>query len=459
MTTLIARDLRKNLSVENELILTEAKLTYGHQAKVIASGSVKINAKVKGGFTYNMQATSFDLTATNLSSKLIKNNLYNPKIWPRIDGVDDEGRSWSITQLKPAYNIQNEAKSPTIEVIGTTHSISGLQHTESKSVSRHEAIFDFSNYSETADTIGYMVGSLKTIDVDGTTIWFYFDFETDRLHVTALYSESCPQPYLDSWIFEPFQVLFGLPLEPEIVVRVPKNKSRKTQLHLRPTQNFGEELSTGLWTFASSPSDRNMFWDWYQRLFAYFSSHRADGENMSFDCLSLTRYYYELQIASQKTIWLRSLAYAATVEGLAKHLIPEKKRELSKDDTHAIKRIKKYLKKYNRDDVSENQKKIDIRLIDRLHGSLAHLTNMSARNRLLNLVEQNVLRPEHEQSWSNVRNPIMHGNLTKQWSTEEGDSDTRILMEAVARMTCKLVGIECASLRSFEFQQRTKLAE
>jgi len=450
MTTLIAHKLLQYLSEGEVLVLNQAELTFGREQEVIATGSIEVSTEDKLGLSYKMRATNFNLSATNRANELIKENSYYTPLWPRIDGTHGEGRSWSITQLKPVYDIQDDTEEPTILVIGSTHSINGFQETARFSTSRHEAIFDLSQYYNTANSIGYMVGNLKTIEVNGTTIWFHFDFDTNKLHITAIYSETCPQPFLDSWIFEPLQVLFGVPLEPVIAIRVPNNKNWKTQLHVKPCPNIGEELNTGLWTFARSRTDKNTFWNWYVRLFEYFSSHSEDEGSMSFDCLSLTRYFYELQIASQKTIWLRSLAYAATIEGLAKHLLPEETYELSQDETLAIKDIKKHLKKYKREGISEGQKKIDSRLIGRLYESLAYLTKLSARNRLLKLVELGVLRSEHEQSWSTVRNPIMHGALGTQWSTEKGDFDTRIMMEAVARMTCELVGIKKPSLKNFD---------
>lgn len=450
MVPLIARDLLKLICPGGAHVLTSATLTFGWQQEFIASGPVEIRPDGKTGFTYKMQATKFDLAATNRANSLREENLYTPQLWPRIDGIDAQGRLWTVTRLKPAYDIANDTEIPTIFVMGATNSLSGVQKTARSFTSRHEAIFDLSQYPETANRMGYMVGSLKTIEVSGTTIWLHFDHQSDTLHVTSLYSECCPQPYLDSWIFEPLQILFGLPLEPIITVRVPSANAWRTQLHIRPNPLVGEELETGLWTFARSQTDRKIFWNWYERLFEYFSSHRDDNQSMSFYCLPLTRYYYELQIASQKTIWLRSVAYAATLESLAKHLIPAEKHDLPDGEIQAIQEIKRYLKKYRREDVVPNQREVDVRLIGRLHQSLAYLPTLSARKRLLELVNQGVLRPEHEQSWSNVRNHAMHGYLGTAWSTEEGDLDTRRLMEAVARITCELVGIEQSSLRSFK---------
>lgn len=319
--------------------------------------------------------------------------------------------------------------------------MSALVQTEPMDVGRIEVVISLKNYQMIANEIGFLIGREKHIEVSGTTIWFEFDCDTDELHISALYSRKCPQPFLDTWIYEPLQVIFGVPFEPRIAARIPQKKAITTQIHCRGGNDASDDVSTGLWAFASSARNRDQFWRWYKALFEYFSLYREESSPLFYGNL-LTYYYRELHFASQRTIWLRNMAYAATIEAFADLIIPQKKRTLPELERDSITAIKAHLIDYNRDNATPNQRESDRLILEKLHNALGYARNWSAKGKLLSLVESNILESIHVQSWSRIRNPTMHGELGDIWTTAKGDEDTRNLMDAVARMTCTIVDTE-----------------
>ena len=416
-------------------------MSYGPSSEEIARGRVEITVCEGEAIHYEMTSTSFNLTKTNQAKDFLKSNPYSPIGWPRIDGECTRGRRWSITRLDPYYDAAQNSSEATLIAKGRTNNISALAQTNSMDVGRIEVVISLKHYQMIANEIGFLIGREKHIEVSGTTLWFEFDYETDELHISALYTNEYPQPFLDTWIYEPLQVIFGVPFEPKIATRIPQIKATATQIHYRGGNDASDDVSTGLWTFASSTRNRAQFWRWYTALFDYFSLYREESTPLFYGN-PLTYYYRELHFASQRTIWLRNMAYAATIEAFADLIIPEKKRTLPDLERDSIIAIKAHLTEYSRDNVTPKQKESDRRILEKLHNALGYARNWSAKRRLLSLIESNILESKHVQSWSRIRNPTMHGKLGDIWTTAEGDEETRNLMEAVARMTCTIIDTE-----------------
>ena len=55
------------------------------------------------------------------------------------------------------------------------------------------------------------------------------------------------------------------------------------------------------------------------------------------------------------------------------------------------------------------------------------------------LVEQNVLEPENQKSWTKIRHAVMHGKLVSPWATEEEDMRIYNLVDLVRRLTYELL--------------------
>jgi len=434
MATVIARDVLRLLNHAEPIFLPMATLSYDKDHKEIATGQVEIHKTEEGKYAYRLTSSQFDLSATNKAKKHLKSNTYSPIGWPRIDGKDAFGREWTITRLDPTYDF---GETDALIASGQSSIISANVQTDKEDVARIEIVLSLKNFEAVASEVAFFVGVGKQLTFSGTTIWFEYNYDVDELHVSALYTDKCPQPYLDTWVYEPLQILFGIPIEPAVAVRIPHDCNWNTQIHCWGGQTVGGDVSTGLWAFGTA-HNREQFWQWYSALFEYVSSYQED-ENLLFYGNPLSYYYRELHFASQRTIWLRNMAYAATIEAFADLLIPEKKRKLKSTEADSIAAIKRYLSDFNREGMSAEQRMTDCRKIESLHNALAYIQNWSARGKLLELVNQGVLDRKHEKSWSLIRNPTMHGELGDTWSTAEGDEHTRNLMEAVARMTCAVI--------------------
>jgi len=441
MATIIAKTILRELKNTELLILPDAILSYGPSSEEIARGRVEITVCEGEAYRYEMTSTSFNLARTNQAKDFLKSNPYSLVGWPRIDGEDTHGRCWTITRLDPYYDAAANSSEATLIAIGRTNNISASAQTHPMDVGRIEVVIPLKDYQMIANEIGFLIGREKLIEIHGTTIWFEFDYETEELHISALYSNKCQQPFLDTWIYEPLQVIFGVPFEPKIAARIPQKKNIATHIHCRGGNDASDDVSTGLWAFASSARNRVQFWRWYTVLFDYFSLYREERSPLFYGN-PLTYYYRELHFASQRTIWLRNMAYAATIEAFADLIIPEKKRTLPAVERDSIIAIKAHLMDYSRDNATPKQREFDRRLLEKLHNSLGYARNWSAKGKLLSLVESNILESKHVQSWSRIRNPTMHGELGDIWTTPEGDEDTRNLMDAVARMTCTIIDTE-----------------
>lgn len=455
MPTLLTNSFLPHLQNGHVADLAQARLTYGLSDYDFAQGKAIIRTGGDGRYEIEMTASTFDLSHVLTALNGPKNHPLDTREWPKLRGSDQVGRQWVAT-LGDADIVSElvEGSARTLRIVATSKNLSGLLSSDDSNstlnpVARVEMVFDLSKRRWLADAIGSLTERPTVIETPLTTIWFEFDFNTNLLRASALYTSDRGQPYLDSWVFEPLLILLGTAIEPVIAVRVPSSCDWATQIFLRPdnaSADDQDDISTGLWGLADHPNDSNLFWNWYKCLFMYLAERRDKAGHRAYDIMDLTWYHRQVQVASISTLWLRSAAYSAVIEGLAQIAIPEQTVELDKDTEVALGIYEDRLEKL----IEELRDNGSPTTINRVHKSLTtsldRFRSFSTRGRLLSLIDKGVLKKSHERAWSKVRNKVLHGNLGEIYSTPKGNQDTALMMDCVARLTCHIAGIDTADL-------------
>jgi len=451
MPTLLTNSFLPHLRNGHITDLSDARLTYGLRDYDFAQGKAKIRTAVDNRYEIEMTATTFDLSHLLIALNGPKNHPLDSREWPKLRGRDQAGRRWVATLGNADIASEFvEGTERTLRITATSENLSGLFSSNNADftpnpAARVEMVFDLSKHQWLADAVGSLTERPTVIETPLTTIWFEYDYNTNLLRASALYTSDCQQPYLDSWVFEPLLILLGTTIEPVIAVRVPSSSDWETQIYLQPGNAAVDkqgDISTGLWGLSDHPNNSGLFWDWYKSLFLYLARRRDKAGHKTYDIMDLTWYHRQVQVASFSTLWLRSAAYSAVIEGLAQIAVPEQQVELDEDMETALSICEDNLEEL----IEQLRDNVAPATVDRVHKSLSNsfsrFRSLSTRGRLLSLIDEGVLKKSHERAWLKVRNKVLHGNLGQPYSTPKGNQDTALMMDCVARLTFKIVGID-----------------
>ena len=76
-----------------------------------------------------------------------------------------------------------------------------------------------------------------------------------------------------------------------------------------------------------------------------------------------------------------------------------------------------------------------IRLRERLLNNLGLVSRKSVLAFMRGLGTRGIVNPDHVQTWSQIRNSVMHGEMVEPWSSEDGDGKLRELLKLVHDLT------------------------
>nr|WP_313372679.1 hypothetical protein [Brucella intermedia] len=251
----------------------------------------------------------------------------------------------------------------------------------------------------------------------GTTVKFTYEAGGKALWITAETSEELKHPYAENWLTEPLRILLGTDIRPRMVAR---NMGDGTaQVWLRPSEGRHKPNAIGLLHPFSLEANRSeTFWQLYTDILKMV----AAGEN--FEAHPLTHLYTELGEASEGSPWVISLTLASTVESLAEKLMTNEDRE-SEFSAELIRSMKKHLRSW----------KDDQELRERLLNNLGQVSKKSILKFMRELGTKGTVDPTHVQTWSEIRNAVMHGTMVEPWSSEEGDAKLQGLLKLVHDLT------------------------
>lgn len=255
------------------------------------------------------------------------------------------------------------------------------------------------------------------IEVLGTSITFSYEPSGQALWITADAGGVLSHPFLENWLTEPLRILLGVPVYPRMVAR---NLGDGTaHVWLRPSPRHREPSAIGLLQpFAIEHGRAEAFWKLYADILTFIVKAG------SFEANPLTRYYDELAEAQLGSRWVLTLTLAGAAEALANELMTDDDRRSEFSD-ELLASMKKQLEAW----------KDDPALRSRMLSNLGMVSKRSVVAFMRQLGKAGTLEAAHVQTWYEIRNSVMHGNLVEPWSSEEGDARLHQMLDLLHALT------------------------
>ncbi|WP_447953900.1 hypothetical protein [Sphingopyxis chilensis] len=257
----------------------------------------------------------------------------------------------------------------------------------------------------------------QIVEVLGTKIAFSYEPSGDALWITADVSEELNHPFLENWLTEPLRILLGTPIYPRMVARNLGDGAAHVWLRPSPRHNAASPIGL-LQPFSMEPGRAEQFWALYADILTFIANAG------SFEAHELTRYYEELAHAQLGTRWVLTLTLAGTAEALASGLMADEDRRSEFADD-MLDSMKEHIEEWTE----------DAGLRARMLSNLGMISRRSVLAFMRGLGRAGTLQPPHVQTWYEVRNSVMHGNLVEPWSTEEGDDRLHQMINLVHDLT------------------------
>lgn len=255
------------------------------------------------------------------------------------------------------------------------------------------------------------------VDVLGTQITFSYEPSGDALWITADAGGVLGHPFLENWLTEPLRILLGVPVYPRMVARNLGDGS--AHVWLRPSPRLRNSSAIGLLQpFAGEHGRAGVFWQLYADILTFIATAG------SFEANPLTRYYDELAEAQLGSRWVLTLTLAGTAEALANALMTDDDRR-SEFSGELLASMKTQIEAW-RDDPG---------LRGRMLSNLGMVSKRSVVAFMRQLAKAGSVETAHVQTWYEIRNSVMHGNLVEPWSSEEGDARLQQMLDLVHTLT------------------------
>lgn len=256
-----------------------------------------------------------------------------------------------------------------------------------------------------------------SLSVFGTTVDISYEPSGEALWVTARTSHQLRHPYAENWLAEPFRILLGGPVYPRMVSR--NHGDGSADVWLRSSPRFTSPSAIGLLHPSRAEHDHCLsFWRLYADILTFIAN------TGDFEANLLTAYYDELARAQSGTRWILTLTLASTVEALAVGLMNEKDRQ-SEFSPKLLTSMRTHICEWKEDDA----------LRQRILSNLGLLKKRSVIKFMREMGAAGVVDAAHVQTWYDIRNSVMHGNLVEPWSSEEGDRHMNEMLTLAHRLT------------------------
>jgi hypothetical protein len=255
------------------------------------------------------------------------------------------------------------------------------------------------------------------VKVLGTTVTFSYEPSGEALWITADAGDALNHPFLENWLTEPLRILLGVPVFPRMVAR---NLGDGTaHIWLRPSPRHRNPSAIGLLQpFAMEHGRAEAFWQLYADILAFIATAG------SFEANPLTRYYDELAEAQLGSRWVLTLTLAGAAEALANGLMTDDDRQSEFSD-ELLASMKKQIQAW----------KDDPGLRGRMLSNLGMVSKRSVVAFMRQLGKAGTVEAAHVQTWYEIRNSVMHGNLVEPWSSEEGDARLHQMLDLLHALT------------------------
>lgn len=348
-----------------------------------------------------------------------RSNPYEPLYRFLLRMTDLQGRWWSASCEVEAFNDGDHGWM----LLGSTQGISTVLQLEPHKTGWVESRFLVPREFSTRGALDKIVrrqlpdgGSEPTtiLDVLGEPVTLRFDYAAGMLTAAVPISKTFPTPMADGWLGEPLRILFGQLVYPRLVLR--RLPCGHAQVHLRVSPGWSlDSRAIALWN-PIFPASAGEFLHLYRGLLTIIAT---GGE---FEAHQFTSLFVEVIEASKGSRWVIALTLASSIEGLVKK-IGKRRIPLNEDEERAVGEMLSYLKTWPAPD----------RIKGRIRDVLGSLPDLSIYNDLIRLAKKGIGDKEGADTWKDIRNKVMHGELVSPYSSEDGD---RALLALVRLLHC-----------------------
>ncbi|QZD73224.1 hypothetical protein [Pseudomonas sp. 3-2] len=267
------------------------------------------------------------------------------------------------------------------------------------------------------------------IEVEGGRVAFHRSWGDERLWITASGFQPCFSVFLENWVGEPLNLLFGQLIHPRLTARNMGDGSALIALRNVSDHTADAQVSS-LLIAKDQRWHSERFWELYGQILSMII--RA-GQNKAAPDLALhqlTQYYQEIAQATTGSHWVLCMTLASVIEGVANLMFPPVRSVISGKENidtweASIRSLEVHVQEWEGDN----------KLRQRLMTSLRGARDKGVLHRLKSLVENGVIDKEHLNVWQKVRNSVMHGNLVSPWLTEELEQKLTRLTELAHRLS------------------------
>jgi hypothetical protein len=266
----------------------------------------------------------------------------------------------------------------------------------------------------------------QRLDALGSTITFELDPSEKALWITATASHKLPPTQAELWLAEPLRIMLGALIYPRLIARNFGNGTSSVTFLPAPTKRRPSPFGLMQPFVADSyPGRAADFWRLYIDILSMIA--RTDNQNLQYH--QVTRLYEELIQTQKSSRWVMSMTLASTIEALAKSVMTETDRRSEYSDKD-IAAMEKYFREW----------KGSKALLGHMLNNLGRAGERSILGFMKRLAREGVLDKDDVSIWRELRNAVMHGELTVPWSTEEGDRHMRQLIALTHALTRLRVG-------------------
>ncbi|MBL8860749.1 MAG: hypothetical protein JNK02_01960 [Planctomycetes bacterium] len=412
---------------------------HDHEPPVF-EGSGRIEIRSTTSITYVMHATARDSGEAFRRICASDQNPYDVQHQFRLRATDYDGVEWNGGWTQPTFQGIPKVGWPlTGQLHGLTTVATGAWVSSEPSV---ELLFVHPMHLPMAET-------MKTVSVIGDDE-IQRQWSAGRQHVrvldtdihvsrspgsaatwlTAKVSEKLQHPYAENWLSEPLRVLLGQLVYPRLVARNFGDGRAFVSIRPSPLLNRNPRLASIVRGDALGEGDR--FWHFYAAYLTYIAQIRGRDGHPQWEINPVTRFYEEVIQASQGSPWVTCLTFASAVEGVAKLLMTPSNGAGTPEASPALRDLIAHIESWTGDR--------DLR--GRAIGSVKRFEQPTVARFLRDAVQRGIIEHPQVRAWGEVRNEVMHGNLTESWPENELKEKINQLSGLLHRLTKALVGHE-----------------
>lgn len=376
----------------------------------ILEGRGRIEMPAPDKMIVHLEGQPEDLRHSLLAINRLRDNPYEANYRLRVHMTDTFGGKWSA-------GCELERIEPSDEnwfFLGWTQGILSSAPTDPHQTGSAESYFLVPRNFSTRSALTRIIkapqpdGSFRpavVINVLGCPVTLRYDVSVGMIVTSVPFSKVFPAPETENWLGEPLRIILGQPVYPRLVTR--RLPFGSTQVHLRVSPGWSVDSRwTALWQ-AERPDD---FLELYRGLLTLIASDRPAERTLEEH--KVTSLFGEVIDASRGSRWVMALTLASSVEAMVKR-VGERSVPLTQVELQAVDELKAYLDSSCAPD----------RIIKRLKTSLETLPSLSAANAMRRLADKGVIRRTDVNTWNNIRNRVMHGELVSPYSSEKDDKN------------------------------------